>query len=172
MTGRGHWLSGAIFATITAALTKDTSAIPFWVALGTIFGSTAPDWMEIRLSKDVTVIPHRTITHWLPLWVGLLFIMLSQMGIYPLPLPILPSLSPFPLIEESIILGFACGGLLHLLLDIPNPMGIPLWTPWHRVSLNLWESGKREGLILLGFVALAGSVHGFNWQYWQAALLS
>jgi membrane-bound metal-dependent hydrolase YbcI (DUF457 family) len=172
MTGRGHWLSGAIFATITAALTKDSSAIPFWVAVGTLFGSTAPDWMEIRLSKEVTLIPHRTITHWLPLWIGLLLIMMSQLGFVSLDLPIIPTITPLPFVEESLILGFACGGLLHLLLDAPNPMGIPVFTPFHRMSLNLWESGRFETTILVGLTALAGSIHQFNWHYWQAVLFS
>ena len=40
--------------------------------------------------------------------------------------------------------GFGIGGLLHLLVDLPNPMGIPILTPTRRFSLKLWKSGKFE----------------------------
>ena len=52
------------------------------------------------------------------------------------------------IVEASALLGFSIGGLLHLLFDLPNPMGIPFLTPWNRVSLNLWNSGKKENLIV------------------------
>jgi membrane-bound metal-dependent hydrolase YbcI (DUF457 family) len=60
----------------------------------------------------------------------------------------------------SVLLGFSVGGLLHLAVDIPNPMGIPLWVPWKRVSLGLWRCGEYEVLLvilswMLGIFAIA-----------------
>ena len=59
-------------------------------------------------------------------------------------------------IIASGIIGFSLGGLLHLLVDIPNPMGIPILTPYNRFSLKLWKSGKFENFIcfILLFVNL------------------
>lgn len=48
------------------------------------------------------------------------------------------------------------GGISHLLVDLPNPSGIPVLTPFHRMSLNCWESGDREWrLVLAALLAVA-----------------
>ena len=51
------------------------------------------------------------------------------------------------------LFGFACGGLMHLLADWPNPLGVP-WI-WRRHSLNLWKSGRCDLIV----VAAAWAAH-------------
>lgn len=142
MTGKGHtWVSLA-FSITTYKLGNQLELVPWLVAIGTILGGTAPDWMEIRKANGGTVIRHRTITHWLPIWLGLFLITLGIIQKQ----PDLMSVINFqiPLYVISFLFGFSIGGLLHLLVDIPNPMGIPILTPYRRFSLNLWKSGKFE----------------------------
>ena len=58
---------------------------------------------------------------------------------------------------RSVLIGFSLGGLLHLLTDIPNPMGIPILTPTRRFSFKLWKSGKYE--VAITFVLLLISLY-------------
>jgi inner membrane protein len=155
MTGKGHLIIGAIISLATFKMSSSLGAIGIITAIATIFGSTAPDWMEIRRGEK-TLIPHRTITHWLPIWILLFVYSLSQFN---------PSIISFiadinddlylaltyklNVIYSSILLGFSIGGLLHLLVDLPNPMGIPILSPMHRFSLNLWNSGQFEKTIIV-----------------------
>ncbi len=119
-------------------------------AFAAISGSTAPDWLEIaHAERDmrggwqrVSVIPHRTFTHWVPLWIGALGVALCA-------LPLHPAVGHFGFSDSravwsAILLGFACGGLSHLAADIPNPTGIPVILPTrqYRISLNWWRSGS------------------------------
>jgi len=68
----------------------------------------------------------------------------------------------FPIIPNNIVinyllsflLGFSFGGLLHLLTDLPNPMGIPIIAPNVRFSLKLWKSGRYEPAITFFFLLL------------------
>lgn len=123
-------------------------------------GATAPDWLEIAHAEKgyngkwqrVSVIPHRTFTHWLPLWaipaIGLLYFLPAHFGI---------QVHPERADVMALSLGFVLGGLSHLLCDIPNPTGVPVLWPSakHRVSLRLWKSGSGfEWLEILMFWAL------------------
>ena len=105
------------------------------------FGGTAPDWLEIAHSEPapprpwdggkrkwvrVSVIPHRTITHWWPLW------SLLACAVFLVALP------PAP---RMMLAGFAAGGIMHLLMDVPNPSGIPILTPRSRFGFGWWKSG-------------------------------
>lgn len=128
------------------------------------WGATAPDWLEIaHAEKDyngkwsrVSVIPHRTFTHWLPLWV------VPTIGILWL-LPNGAAIMQHPAEGEvmALLLGFLVGGISHLLCDIPNPTGIPVLLPGkkHRISFRLWRSGS-----------------GFEWievlMFWGLAIMS
>lgn len=96
------------------------------LVLGSHFGASAPDWMEISTcvtkrrwfspneTRRLSLIPHRTITHTLSLWLlGTLY------SAYRL----------FVGAHESVDLlffGFFASALTHILLDIRTPMGIPL----------------------------------------------
>lgn len=150
MTGKGHWATGLALAIATYKYTDTVGAVAWIATFFSFFGSTSPDWLEIR-HKGGTIIKHRTITHWIPVWLFLFsFSLFSVNNDY---LSFFYHISFFsdnqiPPLYSSALLGFSIGGLLHLLFDLPNPMGVPLFTPWNRVSLNLWKSGEMEKTIV------------------------
>ena len=149
MTGQGHnWSGVALIPTVyyqTYTLLSNHIA-SFIACIVLLSGATAPDWLEIRKKTGGTVITHRTITHWLPLWIGLL--LFSNYMMVNSNLDIMGYSIHLNAYISSAIFGFAVGGLLHLAVDFPNPMGIPIFTPYHRLSLNLWKSGKNEALLI------------------------
>lgn len=145
MTNTGHRLTGIGAAMVAYALTEylsrkanlDSGMLSYVSAAAALSGANAPDWLEVASSNRAglrqSLIPHRTITHWLPLWLlGLWWGVLHPSDI-----------------SGAFAVGFTLGGLTHLVMDWPNPMGIPVWVPWRRVSGQLWRSGKREILLVL-----------------------
>ncbi len=148
MTGKGHRAMGVLGMIFTYHLVQGSAIIPIYCAVGVMLGANAPDYLELR-TKRGTLIAHRTITHWLPLWGALLWWALGQLLIVPVPEVAMINIETG---VASLIAGFALGGLLHLLMDLPNPMGIPILTPLHRWSLNWWRSGNGEGFILGGTI--------------------
>jgi membrane-bound metal-dependent hydrolase YbcI (DUF457 family) len=114
------------------------------------WGGTAPDWLEIawwrskKRGKRRLWITHRTLTHWGIPWVMLLwysFVSLNSVGWAP------------------VAFGFAAGGLMHLLTDWPNPMGVP-WI-YRRHSLAMWRSGNLEFVVIvISWVLCAGVADG------------
>ncbi len=145
MTGKGHSLVGigvglALLGACPALLPHGVSLLSF---AGALAGSTAPDWLEFPQRPSfwggagTRLIPHRTITHWWPLWVATVLYALHLQN---------PLVSPW-------LLGFGAGGLSHLLVDLPNPMGVPVWLPFarSRKSLRWWRSGEHEFLIVAVF---------------------
>jgi inner membrane protein len=163
MTETGHRLTGIgagmLAIGLAAALSKESAAV--WLAAGAAFwGSTAPDWLEFpygwkpvkgrkNFRKRLSVIPHRTVTH-LP-WPWLTLVILGIWGIY---------YSGW----MAFFFGFGIGGLTHLVMDIPNPMGIPVWNPNHRISLHWWKSGEHEleltlAMLGLGFLGMTFLPH-------------
>lgn len=147
ITGRGHFTTGVIVAIASYPLSVKYGLYPIVVALALAMGSSAPDWLEMPWNdgnRRRLLINHRTLTHWWPIWAYLLWHGLKIGGV-----------------EGNAMVGFAIGCLLHLLTDLPNPMGIPILTPWHRFSLNLWKSGHNEILIILvAFVFMGWS---YSW---------
>jgi hypothetical protein len=139
----GHRLTGLAAGVLVAAWG--------WVHFGGIsltavpagyFGGTAPDWLEISRAEysqkyqrwmRKSVIPHRTITHWWPLW------MMSTIAAW----FVIPTYPAFALWLPAA-LGFLAGGWMHLIMDIPNPTGIPIKTPRarSRYGLGWWKSGN------------------------------
>lgn len=154
MTGKGHTFVGLVTSIAVYKFSKDLGLTGYIAAILSIIGSTAPDWMEIRVKSGEgcrTLIKHRTITHWLPIWIGLFIFSYFY---------ITKEYNFNFYINEYIIealLGFSIGGLLHLLTDLPNPQGIPILTPFssNRFSLKLWKSGKYELLITNFFLILS-----------------
>jgi inner membrane protein len=151
MTKSGHQLTGigaALAAIGLITLIDPIFSNPLLTGFVAFFGATAPDWLEIPLGwngrQRLSVLPHRTWTHWWPLWLlgtayGLGWI----------------TRTPHPL-----WLAFCIGGWWHLVLDAPNPMGLPVWTPYQRKSLSWWKSSERiPELVLLslgtGFALLS-----------------
>lgn len=75
---------------------------------------------------------------------------------------VLANLPALPALPSELLLGFALSGLGHLVLDSPNPMGIPLLLPHKRISLNLWRSGEMEWLIHLASLAAIAYYYLFH----------
>lgn len=158
MTGYGHTHTGigmsiAIYYASYNYITTNNIWISILSSLIFIAGATAPDWLEIRKKTGGTVITHTTITHWVPLWIGLLYFGWQLKVTNGFDLSFLSN----PLILEltyASIIAFSLGGILHLITDLPNPMGIPIPTWKHRFSLKLWKSGRMEPqMISISYVA-------------------
>ena len=145
MTRFGHHVSGLLVGAAAMPWIASDSVGALCLMFGVYTGATAPDWLEVawrdRAGKRKSLIPHRRITHWLSAWIVAIFAVIFAMDVR----------NAF----WCAALGFACGGLLHLLCDIPNPMGVPVFHPWKRSSLMLWKSGEYEWLLLplLGVLA-------------------
>ncbi|MDD2769969.1 MAG: hypothetical protein PHT19_14660 [Methylococcus sp.] len=118
-------IAGAITATIDPIL-----------APGALLGATAPDWLE-WLITPVRKVRHRTVTHYLVLWIA--------------------AVGFFCLIWDFRHLGlaFSMGGLFHLLTDAMTISGIPLgW--WSDRKFYLFggrlKTGSAEEYMIAGIV--------------------
>lgn len=131
LTGNAHRLFGLAFGgSAGAIITPFYGVMPgLAVAALSLPGSTAPDWLEIRIGP-ATLIPHRTVTHWLLPWLGL--VGLSAVW-----------LSDAPLLS-ALLFGFSVGGLSHVIGDAGTPSGVPVWHPAKRHSMQLWDGGTSE----------------------------
>ena len=148
MTKHGHNAVGACCALGSLAFPHEH---PWFIMLGVYLGAGAPDWLEVswydvQRRCRASLIEHRTWTHWLPAWILLI------------------SYAWYEAQTESgfwILFGFAVGGLVHLLVDWPNPTGIPIMTPLRRSrhSLKLWRSSEHTLLISMVFLAGAFGLH-------------
>lgn len=132
------WAAGIIAAAVVQQAGAE-GPYYMWSILAVLtgfLGGTAPDWLELvwwrRGSGRHSWIPHRTLTHWGIAWIALL------VGSY----YALPHQPWMPL-----VFGFACGGMMHLLADWPNPMGVPWLFIHKRHSLNLWSSGRCDWIV-------------------------
>lgn len=67
----------------------------------------------------MSVIPHRTLTHWLSFWMLALVALITQ--------PMSPGVFLFQ--------GFSLGCVLHILLDAMTPMGVPVFWPTYRIRV-------------------------------------
>lgn len=163
MTGKGHSWTGIAVSAAMYKFSFDFGFYPIVAVAAFLVGVTAPDWLEMRKSGGGTVIKHRTITHWLPIWIIMFAVSFwfnqidskyfSFMGLFSLN-------QTASMFIQSFFLGFSLGGLLHLLTDIPNPMGIPILTPNKRFSLKLWKSGKNEVAITAVLFLISMSYFG------------
>jgi len=142
---RAHRASGVAAGLLAGAIvTKAGAGGPYhWLAMLAVlagaFGGTAPDWLEIawwrskkRKGAGRLWITHRTLTHWGIAWVMLLCYSYMQLGI---------------VWWAPVAFGFAAGGMMHLLTDWPNPMGVP-WI-FRRHSLSMWRSGHLESMVIV-----------------------
>lgn len=142
MTGPSHYLIALGCGLAGAALVMPAEGLPAAALLlvGSLAGSRAPDHLEGEFLNR-RIIRHRTLTHWFPFW-------LLALG--------------FGLHERSVTLlawllvGYSAGGLLHLLCDAMTPMGVPILTPWRRMSLRLVKSGAGELVAIMAAVLVAG----------------
>ena len=143
MTANGHRLAGIGVALIAAS----TSVSPILAGLSALFACTAPDWLEISSRNDdgvrSSVIPHRTFTHWVPMWIAI-----AYLGY-----------------DIGFVYGFALGALGHCLTDFLTPMGVPI-LPWKRSSLRLVKNPYHE-LIVVIVIGLFASI-----LFWYRFLLN
>lgn len=166
MTKQGHLMTTtAMFAVISAAIITGWVANPYsklgnlWVDLGLFYigmlvGSSAPDWLEMsrkEQGKWVRAIPHRTLTHWLPLWLGALWLVWAEqiIGFW---------------MFELLIVGFLLSGILHILVDACSLSGVPLWTPFGktRLKLGIYRTGGTSEMVF-GMILVATSAIS-SWQ--------
>lgn len=136
-----HHATGWAAGIIAAALVARAGAAGPWQAgpvlalAAGIAGGTAPDWLEIAWWTRARRlwITHRTATHWGLAWIAALILSYCSLGRTHL--------------FSAALFGFACGGLMHLLADWPNPLGVP-WI-WKRHSLNWWKSGRCDLVVIV-----------------------
>lgn len=157
MSPRGHYLT---------AMTAGIAATAAWMHVGAgadapgaaggaaliagfVLGSRAPDVLEIASfvgGERVSLIPHRTFTHWIPLW------MLVLLGVWML--WIQPAT---PIWAKALVAGFGASGALHVLMDFMSPTGVPLLLPTarHRVRMPVYHTGKiGEQFVVMAFIAV------------------
>ncbi|PLZ04315.1 hypothetical protein CY652_01175 [Burkholderia sp. WAC0059] len=158
-SGNAHhatgWAAGVVAAVVVA---RAGAAGPAYLgavaalACG-VAGGSAPDWLEVAwwTRSRRRWIAHRSLTHWGIGWIVLLAWSYCRLGHRPLAAP---------------LFGFALGGLVHLLADWPNPLGVPWIAGRH--SLNWWNSGRCD-LLIVGaswlaawFVVVHGMPHGLR----------
>jgi membrane-bound metal-dependent hydrolase YbcI (DUF457 family) len=135
MNLRGHAATGVALAVIGFGWGGGDLAQAF--AVGAVAGSIAPDLLEVPVfvpgsGKRLSIIPHRTWTHFWPFWIALI--------------AVVPLLAwPWPSLA-AVVLGGALGGLLHLAMDVMTPMGLPVsWPPTRRArrkSLHVYRNGE------------------------------
>ena len=130
MSKHGHLITAAALAYVV----YERSASPV-LAIGTLLGSSFPDIGELARFYGrwrASLIPHRTLTHWIPLYVVIL--------------AALPSVAPhMPWWIASIIKGVCFGSLLHIALDFFSPAGVPILNPFGtRKSAGFHHSESRH----------------------------
>lgn len=137
MTKKGHRLTAGAFA-LSAAVLMANGTIAFTslgealilgfaglFAVGVMAGASAPDWLEgvfFIEGKRVSIIPHRTLTHWLPVW------LLALYFVYTLSLP---------WYVQAVAFGFIASAILHITMDAFSKSGVPLLLPLRRMSVRI-----------------------------------
>lgn len=118
-------------------------------AAGAMLGARAPDWAEVaRWHEDqrYSLIPHRGPTHWPGTWIIGFILSMHYLQ------------SPM----KEAVSGFFAAAVLHLVMDIMTPTGIPLWHPFDKKrSLKLYRSGSfiaEAGLTILCWVSAAAAI--------------
>ncbi len=136
---RTHRLLGTAVAFASASITMQFGGSAVLAFLCTFPGSTAPDWLEIpyggRGEDRRSIIPHRTLTHYAPLWLGVLggaLWLLAQQPVAAVNL------------TASAAAGFSLGALSHLFLDLLTPLGIPLFSLRQRYHLDRFTLRKSK----------------------------
>jgi membrane-bound metal-dependent hydrolase YbcI (DUF457 family) len=167
MTRTGHFITTIATTTLVATLLwtgKINNPYPSSIELivflcaGALLGSSAPDWLEFSYNRtkiEGRLIPHRTLTHYLPIWLGLIYwIWVAQ------PISIWQA--------EVVTLSFLASGVLHILVDACSVSGVPLLTPFgkHKLRVSVYTTGKMsESLVMTVYSAI---MLGFAWNVYQS----
>jgi len=124
--------------------------------LGIIIGSSAPDWMEKisarpgRWHVSIPLFPHRTLTHWSPLWIAALFEIWS---------------AAWPWSLRMFALGFVISGLFHVLMDAFSVQGVPaIHSPMgrYRMKFPLYTTGRLSEPFW-GMAVIAAMISSLVW---------
>jgi len=131
-----HSLAGLCVGAGICLATHPDSIHGAVLVVGSLMGASAPDWMEVPVwfnrthwfrpseSHRYSLIPHRTITHTLALWMLVFGYIAYRLSVAPH--------SPV----NVFAFGFCASVLTHLLLDIRTPMGIPVFPFGRRYRLQ------------------------------------
>lgn len=138
MTKSGHRLTAGAFAIASAILMANGSvplnAVPVeyhlayaaLFAVGVMAGASAPDWLEIVThvgNRRLSLIPHRTLTHWWPVWFGAAYLVWTSHAL--------------PWFTAVIAFGFIASAILHIVMDSFSVSGVPFLLPMRRFSVKL-----------------------------------
>jgi membrane-bound metal-dependent hydrolase YbcI (DUF457 family) len=148
-SNKAHHATGWAAGVIAAALVAHAGAggpfqiVSFLTFVAGVLGGTAPDWLEVAWwsRRHRLWITHRTWTHWGIAWLGLLAYSYLALQVE---------------FWAPLLFGFACGGVMHLLADWPNPLGVPWIIGRH--SLKLWKSGRCDVIVVTASWLVAGFV--------------
>lgn len=158
MTSYGHRLTGVAAGIIAGAIANFYGGWGLAALVAASIGGTAPDDLEIwRSVKNkgivtgkVPIIKHRTLTHVILIWISLALWSGVNLG---------------GALYWDLLFGYSMGGLMHLIVDFPNPMGVPVINPYTRYSLNWWKSGQYETLIIiLMFLISISFANALGWS--------
>lgn len=168
MSKTGHHFANLCVA--AALVAAQPSAQNIITGAAAFAASSAPDSFEgvyywgrsfffFGRNQRLSLVPHRTITHWPLLWLALLVLSTlalrhgaSQIG---------------PTWFFAIVRGVSLGALVHLFLDAFSPMGIPVFNPFgtRRRIAALYTTGSVRELLLLAPIALLCG--GFTYLRWE-----
>lgn len=132
MSPTGHkFTAAALGIALAAPLYFNEQLMEAALALaGAMFGARVPDWSECAKwidGKRYSLIPHRGPTHWPGTWLAGLVLSLTFLQ------------SPY---KEPAVAFFAAA-LLHLVMDIMTPTGIPILHPFARKkAIRVYKSGS------------------------------
>lgn len=133
----GDIVSWAAEVVVNGIYFAPSCVIAFVFLCGTSMGAWAPDWMECSCFYNGfrrSFIPHRTLTHTVALWVLLLALGCTWINL---------TISPWSYILAWLLTGFASSGLLHVIIDMLSPAGVPLFKPFSsRVSFRVYQTGS------------------------------
>lgn len=138
MNKAGHHITSAALAMAAwPALSAQDPLSGAVAATGMLVGASAPDWLEGVVwlgDKRLSLLPHRTLTHWPVLWLICAVLTAIIWSGY----------------TRTLGLGFIAGSLLHIAMDLGTPTGIPLLLPFgQRTTARLYTAGTlREGVLI------------------------
>jgi len=111
------------------------------LAVGVLLGSSFPDITEIVSffgRRRLSLIPHRTITHWAP------FYLIAWFAVNAFA-------SKIPWWSLDLVHGICMASVLHILLDLFSPTGVPIVSPFGgRVSFGFNRGDKHPCLYRTG----------------------
>ena len=152
MTLDGHIKSGLAATLLLTALAPEyfssVKGITLNIALLMFFlGNLAPDLLEVRISKERTLIPHRTITHYPWLYIAIAGGVLAYNGVAEIS-------------SESWfypVMAFCAGAIMHLICDIPYGK-LPYLLPTRKagfqlISFESWLNRFVEHTVVIAFLS-------------------